>query len=579
MSDFHASLTPNVASPGDTLTVAFDSSKDADNVVVTLWEVDEASSIDPAATAEKIVSFYGSVKGNKLTLAATPPPTAKANPEPGGAPATAPKITVTVDGASATVGLPGKDKENGVFEILLEVTAKGKAGFKSDVKVFVRDFQYFKVGTTRRPVITFITDADSPGNPFFTNAELYWKAHADAVVVRPGITMEEIVKILKDEQPRYGDWGQVNIVTHGRAMAMKLAVRKGQTPALLDRDTIDAATAASVSFDTAGLDKDSEVVYRACNAGNNQLLLDQIKRDLVGGSAKVQAPKMVQTYSSSPVEEGFMETLTFDVPGTVAPGAAATQTGLQAAFDALPAPHGTWKTEEPSFSENDDWTQTFNFGLTLNEEDTFSGWAKKTPVAKTDAELGDDMKAEWTKQGLEKRDLTWSTLPARWEIKVASKVQGKDQPEGLWVEVTAGTGTPKVIALWPGDLTVGSDPGSDLMIVATGVAANHAMLHNEKGKLTIQGDPSAKTTASAGGKTQTISTTTMTPVSVPCTVTMGGATISVRNMHTTLVSYVISRFWVERRRRLRTFDATKSHADRTLVVPSLKDATHYGSSS
>ena len=51
MSDLHASLTPNHILPGETLTVQFDSEvdefKNAEDVIVQIFEVDDASPLEP----------------------------------------------------------------------------------------------------------------------------------------------------------------------------------------------------------------------------------------------------------------------------------------------------------------------------------------------------------------------------------------------------------------------------------------------------------------------------------------------------------------------------------------------------
>src|ERR1051326_7695728 len=63
MADFHATLAPNIASSGDTLTLTFDDPQSADDVVVEIQEVDLGDEDEPKGAPSLVGRFYGKIDG------------------------------------------------------------------------------------------------------------------------------------------------------------------------------------------------------------------------------------------------------------------------------------------------------------------------------------------------------------------------------------------------------------------------------------------------------------------------------------------------------------------------------------
>lgn len=595
--DLHASLTPNVVNAGETLELEFDSSKDewktADSVFVRIFEVDDASPFEPTAGTDKlVVTYHGKLANNVFSL--VPPPSGKPNPEVPTVSGTPPVVKLKVAGAITDVPLPDKAQEQGVFELRLqvEIVKPKPKKFTSKVKVMVRSFDHFVVNKTKRPVVTFITGGRD--DAYFSAATEFWKLNADVVVARKEMSLQEILDMLEKEHEKFGDWGQINIVAHGREQSIKIRLfTAGDEGLHTDKigEEIDRFANGTPPVSLAspgGIDSDTQIVMRACNAGRDTALIKALHTDVLGGGGTLFVPKFVQVYQyqksgNGPVvaNEWFEESLTFDTPATTAPTGAALQTGLEAAWDALDSPGkgGTKADEIKTFTDVHDWVQ--DFPVTIRAE--LEGDMTKddgSPMA--DADLVAKFRKEWqSRHGLESKSVSWKTKESRWTITVKSKAPTKVQgtTPGYFLRVKAGTATPMFKELTGGAASVGSKTAENVWVVTAKDVADlhfHVELGTNPGKATVEDGDSGTptfvgTTKLEGGKKQEFA--------LPFTVKFGAAELEVRQSKMPVdLAFECKRHHVDRRRTLRTFDATKTHPNRSTVKPTVGDPSHYGSS-
>ncbi len=122
----------------------------------------------------------------------------------------------------------------------------------------------------------------------------------------------------------------------------------------------------------SSIDSETEVVFRSCNAGNEQGLIDAIRSRFLPSAKFVKVPKFPQVYEFETVggkltraREFFEERLAFD-RRTSALAKADEATGLSKAYDALVtrspglASTAVKADELATFSENHDFSINFH---------------------------------------------------------------------------------------------------------------------------------------------------------------------------------------------------------------------------
>ncbi len=340
---FHAVFQPGTAIKiADTLTIAFDSPADADDVTVTLNEVDAWVSGGATVTENNgppvlVAQFKGKIVAKRFQGTLTQKGTSTAtNP---------PTLKVLFDGqaAAALQSIPIPDatlaNEDGIFEIQLDVTGtikKKKAKFSTPSPAFVRNF---KAG---QPVVAFVTGS---GSGYFTAANAFMKSYADGTFGQS--TVLEIREFLRTQASArgFGPWGEANVVSHGNATEWVILPKPGATNSHLRWWDIkdlqsDRAFTPSVSTELAS---GSKFIIRGCAIGNDQPLLDEI-RTLFGGQTTVFAPKYLQYYEQkgSVAREGFYEFLFFYEKAKTAPSDADCVKALKAKYSSLAISDADW---------------------------------------------------------------------------------------------------------------------------------------------------------------------------------------------------------------------------------------------
>ncbi|MDI6766170.1 MAG: hypothetical protein QME52_05040 [Bacteroidota bacterium] len=348
MSEFHAILNPGVLNNiTETLTISFDSPDSANDVVLTLKEVDrwgrrrEAVTESGGGRDDFIVEFRGQIVAGQFTGAIS---------RQGRATEGAPVLRVHLDGEPEDtiyeLAIPSdrNEREQGIFEIQLEGTGRidgRRKTYRTSQPVFVRNF------VQDRPIISFITGSGG----YFTAASHYWQINADGRFDRS--SAEEILAYLRTESERlgYGLWGQVNIVSHGNELEWLIKLFRSDSrarhviPQMLRDNAEDERLAAP---DNSQLDNESTIVIRGCALGNSQELLDEI-RNLFGGRSNIYAPKYIQWYSyerrngNVTAQEYFIEFFYFYVTGTREPNEATCTARFQEKYPDI-ASDEQWRT-------------------------------------------------------------------------------------------------------------------------------------------------------------------------------------------------------------------------------------------
>lgn len=589
MAKLHASLSPNVLNLGETLKLQFDGSTDSDQVVVKVFEVDEQSPLEPKGEDKLVVTAQGKLEKNVFTLSSDP-----VMPK---ASATVPKIVLELGGKSFDVPLPDATSEQGMFELRLVAESQGKASakFTTPKTVLVRCFRHFQVDGTPRPVIAFVTGADNAG--FFESAGKFWKLNADVVVKQEGMSLQAIVDFLDTHGKSLGPWGQINIVAHGRERLIFINLFPGvpgEKAKNLHRDQLDGELDA---FEKTGkkwkvpksIDDETQVAFRACNAGRDQELLERIKNRIFPSAKFVKVPKFVQRYefAGSKVKELFEESLGFDEP-TKEQALARLQPGLRAAFPELQTrspglgPGATAAAEVPSFDDNHDFELPLGeLDLLAREADIFGDTGKLRPSA----ELVKVMRDKWQEQKYHQLSQTWETDEDRWTLKLDRHEVDAKETDGrkeVLFERTAGAGSPRFMQIDSGGFGIGSgtvDDGDMWTLKAEGLAELHAVVSVVDGKtIEVQGGaPDVEVVIDDASGSRTLKGTNKRTAKLPATLTLGGVKIAVRRGRIFKLVFTGSRFFVDRRRRMMIFDAKVPYGERKkLVVPNLDDSRHYG---
>lgn len=612
MSDLHATLTPNHVMPGQTLTVQFDSEadefKNARGVVVRIFEVDDASPLEPQpGRGVLIVEFEGELKDNEF-VSTKPPKVPKV-------PGTPDKIKIRVEPSTEVeVPLPNADKEQGVFELRLQVSISKpkRSTFDAKTTVFVRAFDHFQSQGVKRPVIAFITGASS--DVFFKAAQGFWRRNADAMMVQPDLSIKEILDVLDAEGEKFGPWGRIIIVAHGDRLSVQLKIfpdspktlHEGTIDEELDRASRQSDQSAFTIPSPSSIDSDTEVVFGACNFGRSGALLQRIKDEFFGSAKFVKAPKWLQGYFSSPshAHEFFVEELLFDRPTRAeAEQDETTEIGRQFDIEKLQSP-GLSKDADPAV-ELPHFVREFRtpspntFRFTLSEKDVTDSTGKELSVP----ELVADFKDRWDKppRNLHQSPSTFRTLPDRWTISgTKSTLTNADrfisapdleQLRGVWFE--SKDGSPLFQHLIGGVRSLGSRAGDDdvWQIAAAGVddLHCHVSLNQQTGdgaddldRVEVEHATDKDGAVTVVGKTTLSNSGDKTVVRLPTRIFIGEASnsnkarIEIRRGKVFRLVFETRRTFLTRRRDMRTFDAKTEYPKRVLVKPDLTDSLHYG---
>jgi hypothetical protein len=335
------------------LTIAVDDPVQAGEATIVLseldhWQDEKGPSVERFGSDSMIGSLTGKITAGRFVV--------EHIFDARNVPKDAPKLKVRVDGSDRVIEfrIPQEtnEAEGGQFEIGLSLLVKKKDGTSDEYDhprpIFVRTL------VADRPVVTFLvgSDGNSP-NRFFETAGQYWRQHSDTLPVQRS-TIESILRFLRTEVPRslrdangrmIRPWGEINIVSHGVDAADrtdgpgKLAFLNfgifDRGDAFFRAGTLKQAQGDPrlVAPDQTFIDKDTIIVLRGCEIGDDQLLLDEFKK-MFGGRARVFAPKLIQRYSSETrivrpprrrpqrtviTSESFQEYFWVEVPGVAAP--------------------------------------------------------------------------------------------------------------------------------------------------------------------------------------------------------------------------------------------------------------------
>ncbi len=323
MANFNWTISPGVSKPArdqtlaDPLLISVDGISDASDVLLRMIETDIWSLPggrvvrEGKGSFEVFASFTGEIKKGKFKVAKfNPLRTSK----------TALKIKIKIDGDDRTFECPIHDEtdedEGGYLEISLNATfsVNGKVlaypqqDRKPQPPVAVRSIP------AKRPVVAFITDVDKrKSNEFFRAARDFFKNFSDEIRDngRPfpiGDIMETMRSFTKLQ-------GEVNIVTHAMHGKLGLRAQSNTEPGLTADDLAKMNQAPRHPFleklSTKIVDKDTLLVIRGCEAGNDQNLLDQLAILFAGdvGKITILAPKFIQVYEQA--KEFFDESFEF----------------------------------------------------------------------------------------------------------------------------------------------------------------------------------------------------------------------------------------------------------------------------
>ncbi len=593
----HASITPKgiAVGKGQQLTVALDSNGadiNVGEVLITVQEVAPRDSFEKGGKAPKfLVSFYGKIVNKVFQTLPTKDGSPsikfpKWNPDD-------PAIEIVIDSITVTVNLPDADREHGVFEVGLEVQtlAPRRKLFRSKSPSFVRSFRHFMVNKIARPVVAFI--ALKPGDGFYAPAMAYWKDHADAVLAKFPLSLKEMLNILEKEKDKYGGyWGQINIVCHGRAHQLQLKGHPKWPTDFMHADQVEELL-AYVPLSNGGVDDQTEIVFRSCNAGRDQQLVDQLRAQVFPEAKFVKIPKFIQRYRRFPgrteTVESFLEEITFDVKGHSAPtDAMIIQAGKLKAFKELRkrspglSPSAKYEDEIATFlrKEKRDFKQTYKDHVNANENAMVDADLKSL----SNAELVKVCRNRWTKESLHTKSATWRTHHDRWDITVVSKKHTGNAP-AIWFQVDSTTKplpSPKFKMQGSGLEELGSGSEKGLWTVSgQGIEPKHVRI--EIVKLTtikVTALATATTKVVAGGKSQSLPNDgDSATATLPCVVEFGSAKLEVRRAKQYQIDFEAKRYFPTWRRIMLTYDAAKKHLDRAPLTPELSKSKHFGTSS
>ncbi len=383
MPNFRVSLQPGIIrNPDDVITIRFSSPRTANNVTVTLIEMDSWSyRRDTMAEqrddqSDSIAVFTGTIDRGKFQVQECRPAQNAQN---------APILKFKFHGSDTEYRLPIPDadtqEEGGELEIGLQVRGEIPQGrrvlekeYTTPSPVFVRNCG--PAGGQRRPLITFITGRDA----FYNAGKRYWEIRADGLIKRKSV--EEILSYLGTQQnlQNYGEgrWGEVNIVSHANSNQWIIQLFAGRRQQkLVDINVLNQyGNDPRLQAPGAGVvDNTTRVVIRGCVIGTNQTLLDRIRR-LFGGQAFVYAPKYLQWYEwyqrgrERTQREFFFEFFFFYVVGSRSPNERICIDTLSQKYFNVGIDEAEWRNLLRGRGERKrkDTTELFRYTLEYNDE-------------------------------------------------------------------------------------------------------------------------------------------------------------------------------------------------------------------
>ena len=597
IDDLVATLTPGTAVAGATLDLEITSPTDVDNLVISVIEADMGKDEEKPGPDSLVARFYGNVASGQFTLVPrkgkgqTPPPNPELNANPG---KNAPTVKINFAGASYDVQLPGKGAENGVYELVVTMSATGHKNFRSQAVVYVRDFQFFKAQGESRPVIAILagTDDVSSQKGFGDAALAFWRRHADAAFDRRGLGLEAVVKFLDKYKDKFGNWGEVNVISHGNLIPIFVRLVARDKREFLDAHQIEESFAADSNVDTSafqsgiGLDDKSRVVFRACDAGNNPKILEALHKRVFAGACPVFIPKFVQVYQSDGSGESFEEMLLYYHKAQNKPGADLVEQKMKEAF-VQTYPDGDWTKERGTFAPHGDALgrlQSFTVWVDVPEASLYKDLS--TGTKKSDADLTPELERHWNDKKLADDDRYLLTKHDDWFAALQKKRELKEEVfDSYWVQSTvpkSGSATPKITIQKAGKVTIGSASDNDIVLNAPGVAAHHAEVvikaaASKADPMDLELAATADLTMKAGPTTFPIPAGGTATGTGGFTLIMGSASVTFRPPQIVWLLFDVTRYQVQRRRALRVFDKDTDYKKRDLVQPSLSNKDHYGS--
>lgn len=598
VDDLRAALSPGTLVAGKTLKVDITSPSDVDDLVLSVVEVDTGEDEEKKGKDSVVATFYGRVASNAFELVerkakgkGKPPPNPEFNSKPGKKPS---MIKIALGGATYDAPLPGRDSENGIYELRVTMSAKGHKNFRSDTTVYVRDFQFYKSKDIARPVIAILvaTDAPASNNGFGKAALKFWKHHADAVFDRKTGGLELAMKFLDKYKDKFGKWGEVNLINHGNMVPMftKLFTKNDQE--FLDGHKIDELIADPKRDPEAfkagvGLDKKSRIVFRACDAGNNPKIMEALHKKVFASACPVHIPKLVQVYRNDGGGEWFEEMLLYYHVSKTKPSAAVVEKKMKEIFEER-YPKAEWNDEKGTFKPHGDPNgrqQKLGVFFERHEQVLYSdldtGARKKEPDLKTELEQ------HWKDKNLEQDDRYWLTNHDGWHAERRNPGKRKmkeEKTDQMWVEVSVpkgGKASPKIMIKRSGKVSIGSGSGNDIVITAPGVAANHAEVDIQKASSDDDAFDLSITAVDRGldmiaGKRFPIPAGGTGTATRGVTLAFGKTIVNFRLAQILWLEYDLYRYMVQRRRTFKTFDGAKPYKDRDVVQPTLTNPDHFG---
>jgi hypothetical protein len=567
---YHVAWLPGAGNLGDTFKLNWDG--DEPNVAAIEFVVQEiADDSDPAGAGTTLIAtIKGAIAAKKLTVSTiTPNPALTRN---------AAEITLECGGKTQKgIKLLALDRENGMFELQVDIKVGGKK-VASSTTAYVRyeAFAPRPAGVTG-PVVAFITGTDG----FSISAALFWHQHADTVIEREAMSLEEIVAWLRSHQQRYGSYGEVNIITHGNERNLMIRLfDETSDPRMLNVTRLNERLHLNQTppppqpafAGPIGLRADSRVVFRACNAGNNPDLVAAIRKHIFRDACLVYVPLYLQAYDTRGGAELFYEQLRYFSPTVQT--APAQEAKMRSIFQSR-YPSANWATERGTFTNRNHAPQSFILHVgPVNEAELYSDLDKGTKKSTADVDKIAD--AYWTAKGYDRLDETFNTRFTDWGVRTRAQTPNPSNPSTSrhWIEGPPAQAKPAITLVNNAGrtLTIGKSSSSDIVLTGTGVADDHLELKltggfhfiadATGGDITVSGSTIPK-----GGKfTGDLGTGSGFSIKV------GSVTLTVRGERPLTLDYDLQRHQYDRRRILRD---SSPYASANNVVPTVSNPTHY----
>lgn len=289
MGDFNWTISPGVSKPtreqtlADPLLISIDGIPEASDVLLRMietdiWSLPEGRIVtEGKGSFEVFASFTGEIKKGKFKVA-------KFNPLRDSK--TALKVKIKIDGDDRVFECPVHDvtdeEEGGYLEISLNAvfTVNGKVlsyppqNRKAQPPLAVRSIP------AKRPVIAFITDVDrrKSANQYFRAARDFFRNFSDDI--RDNGRPFPVGDIMETLRGLRGIQGEINIVTHAMHGKLGLRAQSNTEPGITTDDLVEMNKQPRHPFleplSDKLVDKDTLLVIRGCEAGNDQRMLDQL---------------------------------------------------------------------------------------------------------------------------------------------------------------------------------------------------------------------------------------------------------------------------------------------------------------